>query len=98
MDRYTGLAIVEQRLGNRPAAAAAFERLVTDLGDSAIYQQAEVLAQWGRADEALAALHRARAVGDPGLTYIAYDQLLDPLRGRPEFMALTRELGFDAAG
>jgi hypothetical protein len=39
-----------------------------------------VLAQWGRADEALQKLARAREVGDSGLTYAATDVMLDPLR------------------
>ena len=43
---------------------------VADVGDSALYQQAEVLAQWGRADEAMAALEQARRIGDSGLIYL----------------------------
>ncbi len=81
----SGKAIAQHRLGNQAAAKDAFERLVGDVGDSASYQQAEVLAQWGRSDDALARLERARAVGDSGLTYAATDPMLDPLRSNPKF-------------
>lgn len=92
MFRLTGLAIVENRMGNTTAARQAMAQLIAELGDSALYQQAEVLAQWGRADEALATLEKARAVGDSGLIYLTTDPLLDPLRQRPEFNRLLKTL------
>ena len=92
MFRLAGLAIVDQRLGNRGEAQKSFDRLVSEVGDSALYQQAEVLAQWGRAEEAIAALERARTVGDSGLIYLSTDPLLDPLRKRPDFQKLAREI------
>lgn len=78
--RLTGLAIAQNRIGNRAAAEKALAEFQSEVGDSAAYQQAEVLAQWGRADEALQKLARAREVGDSGLTYAATDVMLDPLR------------------
>ena len=57
-----------------------------------MYQQAEVLAQWGRIDEALARLEQARQVGDLGLVYLATDPLLDPLRKQPKFTLLLKQL------
>jgi TolB-like protein/Tfp pilus assembly protein PilF len=87
-----GEAIAQRRLGNPSAAQKAFDELVNDIGDSATYQQAEVLAQWGRADEALARLERARAVGDSGLTYAATDPMLDPLRSDPRFKRFINTL------
>jgi predicted Zn-dependent protease len=87
-----GEAIAQRRLGNSGAAQKAFDELVNDIGDSASYQQAEVLAQWGRADEALARLERARAVGDSGLTYAATDPMLDPLRSDPRFKRFINTL------
>jgi TolB-like protein/tetratricopeptide (TPR) repeat protein len=92
MFRLTGLAVAENRLGNAAAAKQAMTQLVAELGDSALYQQAEVLAQWGQADAALATLERARAIGDSGLIYLTTDPLLDPLRVRPEFTRLLKEL------
>ena len=94
MFRLTGLAILEHRAGNRAAAKRAYDQLVAEVGDAALYQQAEVMAQFGRPDEAMALLRRARAVGDSGLTAIASDPLLDPIAKDPRFVAFVRELGF----
>jgi TolB-like protein len=93
--RETGVAIAEQQLGNKALAAQALEKLRSDLGDSALYQQAEVAAQWGERDAALKLLARARALGDSGLIYLQTDPLLDPLRAVPAFDALRRQLGFE---
>jgi TolB-like protein/Tfp pilus assembly protein PilF len=90
--RLPGLAIADHRLGDVAAARRSMAQLVADLGDSALYQQAEVLAQWGQIDAALAALERARAVGDSGLIYLTTDPMLDPLRRRPEFGTLLDEM------
>ena len=93
--RETGVAIAEQRLGNRALAEQARERLRSELGDSALYQQAEVAAQWGELAAALQLLTRARSLGDSGLIYLQTDPLLDPLRAMPAFDALRRQLGFE---
>ncbi len=90
--RLTGLAIVEHKLGNRPAAEKAYADLVQAMGDGALYQQAEILAQWGKPDEAVARLSRARQIGDSGMIYLATDPLLDPLRKNPNFIKLLNEL------
>ena len=94
MFRLTGLAVLENRASNRAGAQRAYDQLVAEVGDAALYQQAEVMAQLGRADEALALLRRARTVGDPGLTAIASDPLLDPIAKDPRFQTFVRELGF----
>lgn len=93
--RLTGLAVVEHKLGHEAAAREARTRLVTDLGDRALYQQAQVAAQWGEQAGAMALLGRARKLGDSGLSYASTDPLLDPLRALPAFGALLRQLGFD---
>jgi TolB-like protein/Flp pilus assembly protein TadD len=93
--RLTGLAIVEQRLGNNEAARAAMTKLVADLGDTVLYQQAQILAQWGDRNASIARLQRAREVGDSGLIYARNDPLLDPLRKDPRFAELLNSLGFD---
>lgn len=92
MFRLTGLAIVNRRLGNHGAAQKAYEELVTEVGDAALYQQAQVLAQWGRSDDALDALERARQVGDSGLIYLATDPLLDPIRNQQRFHRLLNDI------
>lgn len=90
----TGVAIAERKRGNVKSARAAFDALVASEGDRVLYQQAQVLAQWGETDAALERLLRARQVGDSGLIYTRNDPMLDPLRGRAEFKELLQGLGF----
>ena len=90
--RLTGLAIAENRIGNRAAAAKAFADLEAKVGDAAVYQQAEVLAQWGRKEESLQKLARALEVGDSGLTYALTDVMLDPIRREPRFTRIINTL------
>jgi TolB-like protein/Tfp pilus assembly protein PilF len=92
--RLAGLAIAEHRLGNAAAAAAANGQLIARIGDSALYQQAQVQAQWGDAGTAVALLLRARQVGDAGLLYMHSDPMVDSLRPDPRFRRLEQELGF----
>jgi TolB-like protein/Tfp pilus assembly protein PilF len=92
MFRLTGLAIVEHRRGDDAAANKYLAQLVADVGDSALYQQAEVLAQFGRPADAVAALGRARVIGDSGLIYLRTDPLLDPIRKEPGFIKLLHSL------
>ncbi|RZA31997.1 MAG: TIR domain-containing protein [Lysobacteraceae bacterium] len=94
--RLTGLAIVEHRSGQHAAARAAMDRLVAELGDTVLYQQAQVLAQWGDREAAIERLLKARAAGDSGLIYARNDPFLDPLRGDPRVKALLGGIGFDA--
>jgi tetratricopeptide (TPR) repeat protein len=95
--RLTGLAVLAHRRGDAAGADAAFGEMVAQLGDRVLYQQAQVLAQRGQADAALAALERAREGGDSGLVYARNDPLLDPLRDTPRLRALLDGIGFDAA-
>jgi TolB-like protein len=93
--RLTGLAIVERRLGRTDVASAALSRLVAELGDRVLYQQAQVLAQWGDLKGAIAKLEQAYSIGDSGLIYLGNDPFLDPLRGEPQFAKLLNRIGFD---
>lgn len=95
MFRLRGLATLEHRAGNQAAADRALSQLVSEVGDAAMYQQAEVMAQWGKADEAMARLQRARAIGDSGLSMVATDPLLDPIARDPRFTRLVKDLGFE---
>jgi len=95
MTRLPGLAMADRKLGDRLAARQALDTLRSDLGDSALYQQAEVLAQWGEREAAMQALGRALAQGDSGLIFVRSDPLLDPVRSLPAFSALLRQLGFE---
>jgi TolB-like protein/Tfp pilus assembly protein PilF len=94
MFKYTALASIEHRAGNSAAAQKAFDALVAEEGDAALYQQGQIMAQWGRADAAIALLKRARAVGDSGLTAIATDPLLDPISRDPRFGGFVKDIGF----
>ena len=93
--QLTGLAIVEHRSGNRVAARTAMDRLVTELGDTVLYQQAQVLAQWGEAEAGMTRLLRAREMGDSGLIYARNDPFLDPLRSDSRMATLLAGLGFE---
>ncbi len=93
--RLTGLAIVERRLGNGAAARSAMGGLIEELGNRVLYQQAQILAQWGDAEAAIARLAEARRVGDSGLIYARNDPLLDPLRDDARFADLLNRIGFD---
>jgi hypothetical protein len=91
--RITGLAIVAARSRQEDQARAQLGQLVSQFGDGNVYQQAQVQAQLGDTDGALAALRKARSVGDVGLAYVWTDPLLDPLRQNEEFKALVDGLG-----
>jgi tetratricopeptide (TPR) repeat protein len=91
----TGKAIVEWKLAKREVARAAMTKLVSEFGDRALYQQAQVHAQWGETDAALAALERARLLGDSGLIYARNDPMLDGLRTEPRFAKVLASVGFD---
>ena len=93
MFRLRGQAILEHRLGNQAAAERALAQLVSEVGDAAMYQQAQVMAQWGRADDAMARLERARAIGDSGLSMVATDQMLDPIAKDPRFVRFVKDMG-----
>lgn len=94
MTRWTGLAIVQRKLGDTAAAQESLARLTRDEGDNALYQRAQILAQWGDADGALGALEQAYTATDAGLIYLKNDPLLDPLRTSPRYARLLSRLGF----
>lgn len=94
MMRYPALAIAHRALGAAAEADKAMADLVSSYGDAGLYQQAQVLSQWKRADEAMTVLNRALDVGDSGLTYAYIDPTLDPLRNREDFNRLLQSLGF----
>jgi TolB-like protein len=92
--RLTGQAIALQRQGQTAAAQAALGQLVAQTGDNGLYQQAQALAQWGRAGPCLDTLERGFALKDSGLTRMKVDPMLDPVRGEPRFARLLSRLNF----
>jgi hypothetical protein len=63
-------------------------------GDTANYQYAQVYAQLGEKDRAVAALDRAWAFRDNGLAWTRVDPHLNPLRGDPRYAALLAKMHF----
>ena len=92
--RRTYEAVLAARSGNRAAATALAARIRTDAGESASYQLAQIYAQLGETDQALAALQRAWAIRDPGLLISRVDPILDPIRSDPRFKAILAEINF----
>ena len=92
--RFSGTAILEYKLGEKEDADSAMASLIADYRDNGLYQQAQVYAQWGDFEQALQALNQARDIGDPGVSQIVADPLLDPLRGEPKFVELMAAVGF----
>jgi TolB-like protein/DNA-binding winged helix-turn-helix (wHTH) protein/Flp pilus assembly protein TadD len=90
----TGLAIIDHRLGRIADAKAALARMIDENGDNSLYQQAQVLTQWGDLGGGMRALLLAQSTGDAGIMYSRNDPFLDPLRARPEFRRQQAQLGF----
>jgi len=84
----TGLAIAHARMGDQKAADGALAQLMTEFGANSLYQQVQVLTQWGRIDDALDRLEAARRALDSGLLLARTDPMLDPLRRLGRFVAL----------
>ena len=92
-ERLTGLAIIEEKLGNHATAEAQLAKLIAGNGDLVLYQQAQIAAQWGRIDQAITLLERAYAANDSGLTWTANDPMLRPLAGNARYLAVLGKLG-----
>jgi len=90
--RFSGLAILQRKLGLDDAAEEAMASLVESYRDNGLYQQAQVYAQWGEIDKSVDALLKASKIGDPGVSQIIADPLMDPLRGDTRFNALLAEV------
>lgn len=96
-DLGTGLAykgVLAARTGRKAEAEQILGQLSGN--DFANFQVAELLAQMGRKDEAIAALERAWINRDSGLTMMRADPLLDPLRDDPRFEEIVRRIDFPA--
>lgn len=94
MERHTCEAIAQARLSNMDASDAALQALVDAFGDSAAYQQVQILAQQGREALALQAMEKAVRLQDSGLSLASFDPALDPLRNTEAFQALLVSLGY----
>jgi len=90
--RLTGEAIAYHHLGNREAAVAALQGLISSAGESASFQIGAIYAQWGDADSAITWLERGYVIRDPGLQYLRVQSVFDPIRDDPRFKALLRKM------
>jgi TolB-like protein len=91
--KLAGVAIAQHRLGNIANAKAAMAGLTSDTDTVSLYQQGQVLAQWGEIDNAIAALEQAHKQRDAGLNGARYDPMLDPLRKHAGFIQLLKSMG-----
>ena len=92
--RLTAEAVLNARIRNWALSNKHLGQLRMRYGDTAVYQQAEVLSQQGKADEAFEALNQALRVRDPGLVSLTADAYLRPLHPDARFKALASKLGF----
>ena len=92
--RLPGLAILAHRAGDKRAADAALAELVAEYGDKSHYQYAQVHAQWGDVDKALASLQAAWDLRDGGIMLMYADPLLAPLHRTDRYLALAKAVGF----
>jgi serine/threonine-protein kinase len=86
------LAIAYHALGRQAEADAEFARLQGLEGDNSNFQYAEVYAQWGEPDRALAALDAAFRARDSGLVDLRSSLFLDPIRSTPQYGLLLQRL------
>lgn len=94
LERFTGEAIAAARSGDTAGIKIATDHLLREFGDASTYQQAQIAAQSGQADLAMAKLLHAREIGDVGLALAYTDPMLAPLKSRPDFSQLLNDLGF----
>lgn len=88
---------IAARTGDRARAAEILAAMRKFAGDSAHYQYAEMLAQMGDRDGAIAELEAALKARDPGLGFVPTDHNFDPIRQDPRFAAIVARLGFPKA-
>ena len=92
--RLPGLAILARRAGDKAAADAALAALVAEYGDKSHYQYAQIHAQWGDVEQALASLQAAWDLRDGGMMLMYADPLLAPLHRTDGYLALAKAVGF----
>jgi TolB-like protein/Tfp pilus assembly protein PilF len=95
-ERLTGEALIFARSGDREGAERTIRRMESIVGDAASYQYAQIYADLGDKERAIAALEHAWSVRDPGLFNIRVDPLLDPLRSDPRFQTIIKRMNFPA--
>lgn len=87
-------ALLATRKGNAPGAEKWASELWKRGGTGSYVQQAEIHAQLGQKERALAELKKAFGYRDNALMGIRWDPWLDPLRGDSRFADLVSKLNF----
>ena len=92
--REVRLALLAARTGDLTGAARLTAKLKERVDVTLNYQFAEIYAQLGDKDRALAELGDAVRAKDSGLAYLKVDPFLDPIRGDRRFAVLLERLRF----
>ena len=96
--KQKGFALALEKLGDHAGAKLALGRLKAELGELGLYQEAQILAQSGRLDEAFTALNGAFQHKDAGMVALKADPLLRPLQSDARFADLLSRLNLRASG
>ena len=92
--RQTAEALIAARSGDRAGAYAQIAKIRRTGSDQLAFQYAQIYAQIGDLDHAIASLNKAIEVGDPGLQLLKRDPFLDPVRRDPRYASLLKRLKF----
>ena len=92
--RQTAEALIAARSGDGAGAYAQIAKIRSTGSDQLAFQYAEIYAQIGDLDHAIASLDKAVEVGDPGLQLLKRDPFLDPIRRDPRYASLLKRLKF----
>jgi len=93
---FVCLAWSEHVLGHQAEAEAALARLRAAIGDNGAYIYANILASWGRKNEALQWLQTAYRLRDPGLIGILIDPMVRSLRDTQDYRQIVEGLGLSS--
>ena len=92
--RLTSEGILDERMGDHAASAAAVRKVEQLYGGAASYQLAQLHAERHETDAAIAALEMGWQVKDPGLSSMRVDAFMDPIRDDPRFEAIVKRLNY----
>ena len=91
--RQTDEAIIAARRGDHIGAETGMKVWVAN-ADTSSYQYAQIYAQLGNIDGAIAALNKGVEALDLGIIQLKRDPFLDPIRKDPRYAALLTRLDF----